>query len=159
MSEQYLEFMLEAYKEAEKAADRGDYGIGAVLVLNNRIVSRAGNQVISRGIDPNAHAEIITIDDIKGTIFDNIEKYREMIMITTVSPCPMCWGRLLVAGLKEVVYGAYDHYSSPNYEENIPEIFIPTKPKIIELGGDLAAKCNELFLATREEIDKKFFRV
>jgi len=157
MSDKHLEFMLEAYKEAEKAADRGDYGIGAVLVYKNQIISRSGNQVISREIDPNAHAEILTMDDIKGTIFDDIKKYREMIMITTVSPCPMCWGRILVAGLKEVVYGAFDHYSSPNYEENIPEIFIPTKPKIIELKGDLADKCNELFLATREEIDKKFF--
>ena len=47
-------FMLEALKEAEAASLRGDYGIGAVVVNDGEIISRAGNQIISRG-ENNGH--------------------------------------------------------------------------------------------------------
>ncbi len=154
--EESIRFMMEAYKGAEKAAERGDYAIGAVIVLDGKIISRSGNEVITRGV-PYAHAEFLAMDALRETNFDVIEKYREMSVITTIAPCPMCFGRILVAGFREVVYGAPDPPSTQNYEEPVPEVFRLTAPKIRELGGDLGAKCNELFLATRKEIDRRFF--
>jgi tRNA(Arg) A34 adenosine deaminase TadA len=149
-------FMEEAYREAEKASQRGDYAIGAVIVLGNEIVSRSGNEVVTRGV-PYAHAEFLAMDTLRETKLDVIEKYREMSVITTIAPCPMCFGRILVAGFREVVYGAPDPPSTQDYEEPVPEVFRSTAPEIRELGGDLGEKCNRLFLATRKEIDRRFF--
>ena len=149
-------YMMEAYDEARKASKRGDYAIGAVIVLDGEIVSRSGNEVITRGV-PYAHAEFLAMDALRETRFDAIEKYREMSVVTTIAPCPMCFGRILVAGFREVVYGAPDPPSTQDYEEPVPEVFRLTAPKMRELGGDLGARCNEIFLATREEIDRRFF--
>ena len=148
--------MKEAYNEARKASKRGDYAIGAVIIHDGKIVSRAGNEVITRGV-PYAHAEFLAMDMLRGTEFDVIERYREMSILTTIAPCPMCFGRILVAGFREVIYGAPDSLSTQDYDEPVPEVFRPTAPEIRELGGDLGERCNRLFLATREAIDRRFF--
>ncbi len=149
--------MLQAYEEAQKAAARGDYGIGAVIVLNGDIISRSGNEVITRGNVPYAHAEFLALDELRGTEFDRIDIYREMSVYTTLAPCPQCLGRMLVAGVKEIIYGAPDEPSAADMEGFIPEVFQETVPKVREIKGDLGKKCSEIFLATREEVDKKFF--
>jgi tRNA(Arg) A34 adenosine deaminase TadA len=151
-------FMKEAYSEAQKAAERGDYGIGCVIVLDGKIISRSGNEVITRGIVPYAHGESLAFDNLRKTEFDNIDSYRKMSVYTTLAPCPQCWGRMIVAGVKEVIYSTPDQISTQNYSESIPEIFKLTAPKVLELGGDLGSKCKDLFEKTRIEIDKKFFR-
>jgi tRNA(Arg) A34 adenosine deaminase TadA len=157
MSKEDKKYMAEAYAEAQKAAKRGDYGIGAVIVLDGKIISKSGNEVITRNIVPYAHGEFLALDKIRNTKFDNADSYRKMRIYTTLAPCPQCWGRIMVAGIKEVVFGASDPISTQNYSESIPEIFKQTAPKIRKFRGDIGEKCKKIFEETRIEIDKKFF--
>ncbi|MBD3313672.1 hypothetical protein GF345_04480 [Candidatus Woesearchaeota archaeon] len=151
-------YILEALKEAEKAAERGNYGIGAVVVLEDKIISRAGNEVISRGIVPWAHAEFLALDNLKGSEFDDMFQYKSMALYSTLAPCPMCWGRMIVSGLREVVYGADDDPATQDYGKSIPEIFREHAPSIRRIEGDIGQRCVEIFLATKDDVDKYFFR-
>jgi len=98
-------FMREAIKEARKAFDKGDVPVGAVIVLNRRIIGRGYNQVELLK-DPTAHAEMIAITSATSTAG---EKWlREATMYVTVEPCSMCAGASVLARLKKVVYGVQD---------------------------------------------------
>lgn len=81
-----------------------------------------------------------------------------MTVYTTLAPCPQCWGRMMVAGIKEIIYGVPDLPSTQDFEKSVPEMFMQTKPKIRHINNEQTEICNNVFLETREEIDKKFFR-
>ena len=100
-----ITFMKEALKEARKALPNGDVPIGAVVVLNGRVIGRGFNQVELLK-DPTAHAEMIAITAATNTIE---EKWlREATLYVTVEPCSMCAGASVLARLKRVVYGTTD---------------------------------------------------
>ncbi len=98
-------FMNEAIKEGRKALQSGDVPIGAVVVLNNRIIGRGHNQVELLK-DPTAHAEMIAITS--ATNFIEEKWLREATLYVTVEPCSMCAGACVLARLKRVVYGVPD---------------------------------------------------
>ena len=148
-------FMMEALKEAEIAAARGDYGIGAVVVHNGEIVSRNGNEIISRGGRQYAHAEFLALEKIRdGSLFVP-ERAGEITVYTTLGPCPQCWGHMVVNQIGRIVYGAGDEMSTQNYETSVPPIFQPKKPSIVEFGGDLGVRCLDIFLRSAATIDAK----
>jgi len=98
-------FMLEAVREAQKALNSGDVPIGAVVVLENRIIGRGHNQVELLN-DPTAHAEMIAITSATAT---SGEKWlREATLYVTVEPCTMCSGAAVLARLKRLVYGVQE---------------------------------------------------
>jgi tRNA(adenine34) deaminase len=99
------EFMAAALAEAHKAAERGEVPVGAVLVLNNRIIARAGNRTIS-DCDPTAHAEIIALREAAKIL----ENYRlpGATLYVTIEPCAMCCGAMIQARIARLVYGADD---------------------------------------------------
>lgn len=94
-----------ALKEAQKAYDDGEVPVGAVIVKDGKVISRARNM---RENKQNAlyHAEILAIDKackkLKSFRLDGCEIY------VTLEPCPMCAGAICGARLKEVVFGAKD---------------------------------------------------
>jgi tRNA(adenine34) deaminase len=99
-------FMKEAIKEASKAFDNRDVPVGAVVVLENRIIGRGYNQVeLLR--DPTAHAEMIAITSATATL--NEKWLREATLYVTVEPCSMCAGASVLARLKKIVYGVQDY--------------------------------------------------
>jgi tRNA(adenine34) deaminase len=99
------QFMEAAYKEALKGYKKGEVPVGAVVVVNNKIVSRAHNLRESM-IDPTAHAEILAIQKaakkLGGWRLNNASIY------STLEPCPMCAGAIVHSRVKELVYGADD---------------------------------------------------
>ena len=92
-----------ALEEAARALAAGEVPIGAILVIGDRIVSRAFNQPIS-AVDPTAHAEVIVLRDAA----QQIGNYRltDATVYVTLEPCLMCVGALVHARVREVVYGA-----------------------------------------------------
>ncbi|NOU16191.1 MAG: nucleoside deaminase [Bacteroidales bacterium] len=98
-------YMHEALKEAQKAADKDEVPIGAVLVCQNQIIARAHNLTETLN-DPTAHAEMQAITSatnyLGGKYLDQCTLY------VTVEPCPMCAGALYWAQLGRLVYGAKD---------------------------------------------------
>ncbi|HEY7466514.1 MAG TPA: nucleoside deaminase [Dehalococcoidia bacterium] len=97
------ELMAEAFKEAQKAYDRGECPVGAVLVRDGEIVARAGNEEVE-SFDPTAHAEILVLR--RAGIALGRHTFPDCEVYTTLWPCPMCENALLRAKVPQVVCGA-----------------------------------------------------
>ncbi|CUB22882.1 tRNA-specific adenosine deaminase [Bacillus safensis] len=99
------QFMQEAISEALKAKKIGEVPIGAIIVVDDQIVSRAHNlrESEQRSI---AHAELLAIDEAcKATGSWRLE---DAVLYVTLEPCPMCAGAIVLSRVKKVVFGAYD---------------------------------------------------
>ncbi len=98
-------FMEAALAEARAAAERGEVPIGAVVVIENQIVARAGNRTIT-DCDPTAHAEIVALREAAKAIGN----YRLLgaSLYVTIEPCAMCAGAMIQARIARLVYGADD---------------------------------------------------
>lgn len=94
-------FMGIALEEAEKSLKEGGIPIGAVLVKNNEIISKGHNRLIQ---DDSVilHAEMDAIENA-GRL--NFQDYQETTLYTTLSPCPMCSGTVLLYNIPKVVIG------------------------------------------------------
>lgn len=98
-------FMKEALREAQKAFDRNEVPIGAVAVYKNQIIGRGYNQT-EHLQDPTAHAEIIAITAAANAL--SSWRLTDVEMFTTVEPCTMCAGALVLSRVKRIVFGARD---------------------------------------------------
>lgn len=98
-------FMKIAIKEAEKAFNKGEIPIGAIVVTNNMIIAKAHN-LTEQLKDVTAHAEIQAITSASSYLGGKYLK--ECIMYITLEPCAMCAGALYWSQIGKVVFGAYD---------------------------------------------------
>jgi tRNA(adenine34) deaminase len=98
-------WMREALIEARKAEAEGEIPVGAVLLINEKIVARTHNTPIKLH-DPTAHAEIAALRQAGKTI----QNYRlpGALLVVTIEPCLMCVGAMIHARIEEVIYGAPD---------------------------------------------------
>jgi tRNA(adenine34) deaminase len=98
-------FMEVALEEARLAAQRGEVPVGAVLVVDGKIVSRAGNRTIG-DCDPTAHAEVLALR----AAAREIGNYRLLgaTLYVTIEPCAMCAGAIIQGRVERLVYGAAD---------------------------------------------------
>jgi tRNA(adenine34) deaminase len=100
-----LEFMNAALDEARAAASRGEVPIGAVVVLDGVIISRAGNRTIG-DCDPTAHAEVIALREAAHKIGNH--RVLGTTLYVTIEPCAMCAGAMIQARVARLVYGGDD---------------------------------------------------
>jgi tRNA(adenine34) deaminase len=96
-------FMSGALDEARRGLEAGEVPIGAVVVIDGRVVASAFNQPIS-AIDPTAHAEVLALRAAARAIGNY--RLTDAVLYVTVEPCLMCVGALVHARVREVVYGA-----------------------------------------------------
>lgn len=94
-----------ALEEARDAAANNEVPIGAVVIVENRLIARAGNRTI-RDCDPTAHAEIIALR----AAAKSIGNYRltDATLYVTIEPCAMCAGAIIQARIPRLIYGADD---------------------------------------------------
>jgi len=98
-------FMEEALRQARKAAAKGEVPVGAVLVVNGAVLTKAHNQVEELK-DATAHAEMLVVTAAAGEIGD--WRLNEATVYVTKEPCPMCAGAIVLSRVKRVVYGVSD---------------------------------------------------
>ena len=98
-------FMRQAIIEAEKAIEKDDVPVGAVIVYENRIIARAHNQRETLR-DPTAHAEMIAIT--QGAAYLENWRLTGTTMYVTLEPCAMCAGALVQSRIDTLVYGTVD---------------------------------------------------
>ena len=140
---------------ARKAGALGEVPVGAVVVLNDKIIGQCFNQPISLG-DPTAHAEVIAIRNAA----KELQNYRlpEATLYVTIEPCTMCAGAMVHARIKRVVYGATEAKSG--VAESNGCLFENTYLNhLVEVhGGVLADDCSTLisdFFASRRRQKKR----
>jgi tRNA(adenine34) deaminase len=104
-NESDLAFMDAALGEARAAAERGEVPVGAIVVVDGRIVARAGNRTIA-DCDPTAHAEIIALR-AAARAAGNYRLLNASLYVT-IEPCAMCAGAMIQARVARLIYGADD---------------------------------------------------
>ena len=131
-------FMTQALKEAKKAFDGEEIPIGAVVVLNEKIIAR-GHNMTERLNDPTAHAEMIALT----AAFSSLgSKYLpDATLYVTVEPCLMCAGALYWSKIGRVVWGADDE---KNGHRRITQATWPFHPKTEIVKGVLKEECARL---------------
>lgn len=98
-------FMQQALKEAQKALNANEVPIGAVIVMQDKIIARGHNQVETLN-DSTAHAEIIALTSAFNFLGS---KYLPGATIyVTIEPCTMCCGALYWSKISKLVYGSAD---------------------------------------------------
>lgn len=97
--------MKKALLEAEKAKNLGEVPVGAVAVIDGEIIASAHNLVEEEGV-ATRHAEMLCIERAAKILGD--WRLSEVTLYTTLEPCAMCFGAIMLARIKKVVYGAPD---------------------------------------------------
>lgn len=140
-------YMALALKEAAKAALIDEVPVGAVIVLNEKVIAKAYNKKeINK--DTLGHAELLAIRKANRKI--NAWRLSECVLYVTLEPCAMCSGAIMHARFKKVVYGARDLKGGAmgdnfNLFEQKP---INHKPEIV--SGVLEEECSNIL--------KEFFK-
>jgi len=97
--------MAEAIKEARKAASEDEVPVGCVVAYENKIIGRGHNQ-IERLKDPTAHAEMLALTSACAHLGQ--KWLNQATVYVTIEPCSMCSGAMVLARVKNLVYGADD---------------------------------------------------
>lgn len=132
-------FMKQALREAQKAFDEEEVPVGAVVVMNNKIIARGYNQVEKLN-DSTAHAEILALTSAFN--FLGSKYLPDAILYVTVEPCVMCSGALYWSKIGKVVYGAADEKNG--YHRITGNDATPFHPKTIVEHGVLKDECAQL---------------
>jgi tRNA(adenine34) deaminase len=98
-------FMQQALEQAGEAGKRGEVPVGAVIVLDGKVIARAGNRVEELA-DPTAHAELLAIREAAGVL--ESPRLTGCDLYVTLEPCPMCAAAIAFARIRRLHFGAYD---------------------------------------------------
>lgn len=128
-------FMKKALQEAEDAFEKGEIPVGAVVVINDRVIARAHNLTELLN-DVTAHAEMLAItaaaNFLGGKYLVNCTLY------VTLEPCQMCAGALYWSQISRIVYGARDK------ERGCINLNTKLHPKTEITGGVMADEASQL---------------
>ena len=145
-------FMRRAIQLALESEARGDLPVGAIVTLGGEAVAEAGNAVLVPFYHPGRHAETEALARVPASLWP---RSRELTVYTTLEPCVMCAGALLLHGIGRVVFGARDPaggagallLSLPAYYEGgagVPRWHGPLMPEL----------CDPLFRRVLERFDR-----
>lgn len=131
-----IDFMYQALELAKNSED--EIPVGAIILKNGEIVSKARNETLKRN-DVTAHAEMIAIKEAQ----KKFGKYlSDCDMYVTLEPCPMCAWAILLSGIKNVYFGAYDNlYGAFGSKINLNDFL---NKKINIRGGVLEEECSKI---------------
>ncbi len=99
------QWMKAALREAQSAYDADEVPVGAVIVLEGKIIGRGYNQ-IEQLKDPTAHAEMIAITAASNHL--QSRRLEQCTLYITLEPCPMCAGAIVLARIPTLVFGVFD---------------------------------------------------
>ncbi|MGB1345040.1 MAG: nucleoside deaminase [Amylibacter sp.] len=101
----FISFMPIAIDVAKKAEDRGEVPVGALIEIDGKVISSAGNRTRELK-DPTAHAEILAIRNACSIL--GVERLIGANLYVTLEPCPMCAAAISHARIANLYYGASD---------------------------------------------------
>ena len=132
-----------AIQLALEAEASGNLPIGAVICLQGRIVAEGKNGIWSPAFNPNRHAEIEALRNVPPTLW---ESARSMTLYTTLEPCLMCLGAILLHHIGRVVYGSADPYGGALMAfGHLPAYFQEAASHTKWVGPAYGEHCDPLF--------------
>ncbi|MVT11180.1 nucleoside deaminase [Chitinophaga tropicalis] len=136
-------FMMAAIEEALKGLDEGGIPIGSVLVHNGNIIGRGHNRRIQKG-SVILHAEMDALENA-GRL--TAATYKDCTLYTTLSPCPMCTGAILLYGIPKVVIGENQTFMGGEdlLKANNREVIVENSQECIEMMREFIEKRPELW--------------
>ncbi len=139
-------FMREALNEAEMAFQQEELPIGAVVVHNGKLVGRGRAQQRKRHSEI-AHAELNALIQAEKYIRDH---EHECVLYTTVEPCVMCLGAIVMSDVEHVVFGVADKFIYPDQKMMV----LPYVQRHIKnyVGGVLEMECRDLIAKYSHEL-------
>jgi len=136
MTDEY--YMMQALKEARNAFEEGEVPVGAVVVVNEKIIAR-GYNMVEKLNDPTAHAEMIALTSAFNLL--GAKYIPDATLYVTVEPCLMCAGAIYWSKLGKIVYGADDEKNG--YKKTAGASW-PFHPKTELIRGVLKEECAGL---------------
>lgn len=131
-------FMKKALQEAEIAFEKGEIPVGAVIVIDNRIIARTHN-LTELLHDVTAHAEMQAITSAANFIGGKYLK--DCTLYVTLEPCQMCAGALYWSQIYKIVFGASDG------NRGFQKMGTQLHPKTQVISGVLEKECSDLMKA------------
>ncbi|MEO6405283.1 MAG: nucleoside deaminase [Ferruginibacter sp.] len=132
------EYMQQAIVQATTAFEKEEVPVGAIVVMQNKIIARAYNQVEMLS-DSTAHAEILALTSAYQSLGS---KYLpDATLYVTIEPCLMCSGAIYWSKIGKIVFGAFD--AKNGYRRSTGDVN-PFHPKTEIIGGILEADCAQL---------------
>ena len=133
-------FMREALAQADLAAAAGEVPIGAVVVLDGRVVGAGHNQPIGAH-DPTAHAEVVAMRAAANAVGNY--RLTGATLYVTVEPCLMCVGAMVHARVRTLVYGASEPKAGAVDSTQRAHEHPALNHRITVVSGVLAAECGQ----------------
>lgn len=153
-------FIIITLNEAIVAAKEGNFGVGAVLIRENgEIILKGHNHVFKPYFRSDLHAEMDVMTKFEER-FKDIENMEEFILFSSLEPCPMCFTRLIISGIKKIYYAAIDENGGMVHRlEHMP----PESKELAQRQEFALAQCSpelkdialQIFLSTVNENNKK----
>ena len=136
-----------ALEKADTAFKNGEFPVGCVVVLENQVIadsSRLGTSGDRKKFSEIDHAEIICLKKIeKADINDDLSK---AVLFCTMEPCLMCFGAIILAGIKKIVYAYEDHMGGATCCDLNQLPFLYKNSKIKVVSGVFREKSLNLFM-------------
>lgn len=132
------QYMRMALQEAKKAFEKDEVPVGAIVVMQDKVIAKAHNQV-ELLTDSTAHAEILALTSAYN--FLGSKYLPDATLYVTVEPCLMCSGALYWSKIGRIVFGAYDE---KNGYRKVTGTHNPFHPKTDLQGGVLEEECSKL---------------
>jgi len=130
-----------ALAQAKLAADLDEVPVGAVVIRDGAVVSRAHNATIARN-DPTAHAELLAIQQALTAL--GTDRLDDSTLYVTLEPCAQCAGAIVLAKLGRPVFGAYDDKAGMCGSVGDVVRHPRLNHRVEVIGGVLADECGEL---------------
>lgn len=148
------DFLKLAVEQALKAERAGNLPVGAVIVLDGEVIAEGPNELLVPEFHPGKHAEMVALGNVPVELWP---RAKEMTCYTTLEPCVMCCGSMLLHGIGRVVFGAIDRKGgSKSILPHLPEYY-DDQSRIFQWNGPLLPEiCNPLYERAAKRFDELF---
>ena len=145
-------YISRAIQIALDAEARGNLPVGAVITLDDNIIAEAGSSILTPVYHPGRHAEMEALRRVPVELW---QRGREMTCYTTLEPCVMCFGGLLLHGIGRIVFGAEDQQGgASSLLSHLPGYYAGGKGVPQWIGPVAAERCDELCKRTLEKFER-----
>ncbi len=153
MTESDIQAFRRAIRLALEAEKQGNLPIGAVIALDGEIVAEGQNAIWVPAFNANRHAEIEALRQVPAHLWEHA---RRMTLYTTLEPCLMCAGAILLHGIGRVLYGSADWYGGASgVFGHTPVYFEEQIARTEWLGPACPEECDPLFQRVMALVEKR----